>query len=48
VLGGNQSDAVNIRAFARDRVAGYRWPAEFPLIASSLPLSTAEASKSVT
>lgn len=48
VLGGNQSDAVNIRAFARDRVAGYRWPVEFPLIASSLPLSSAEASKSVT
>jgi hypothetical protein len=48
VLGSNQSDAVNIRAFARDRVAGYRWPVALPLLAAALPLSTAEASKSVT
>ncbi|EJF8031363.1 TIGR02594 family protein [Escherichia coli] len=27
VLGGNQSDAVNIKAFPRSRVSGYRWPA---------------------
>lgn len=26
VLGGNQSDAVNIKAFPRSRVSGYRWP----------------------
>ncbi|EKM5742862.1 TIGR02594 family protein [Enterobacter kobei] len=26
VLGGNQSDAVNIRAFSPGRVVGYRWP----------------------
>ena len=26
VLGGNQSDAVNIRAFPIKRVSGYRWP----------------------
>ena len=26
VLGGNQSDAVNIKAFSRSRVSGYRWP----------------------
>jgi hypothetical protein len=26
VLGGNQSDAINIRAFPLDRVTGYRWP----------------------
>ena len=26
VLGGNQGDAVNIRAFPRDRVLAYRWP----------------------
>lgn len=25
ILGGNQSDAVNIAAFKRDRVSGYRW-----------------------
>lgn len=33
VLGGNQSDAVNIRAFPLYRVTGYRWPAgvtDFP------------------
>lgn len=28
VLGGNQSDAVNIKPFSRSRVLGYRWPAE--------------------
>ncbi|EFG2177021.1 TPA: TIGR02594 family protein [Escherichia coli] len=27
VLGGNQSDAVNIKAFPRSRVSGYRCPA---------------------
>ena len=27
-LGGNQSDAVNVKAFAPDRVLGYRWPLE--------------------
>lgn len=48
VLGGNQSDQVNIRTFPRDRVAGYRWPAAFPMIASSLPVSSAENSGSVT
>lgn len=48
VLGGNQSDQVNIRTFPRDRVAGYRWPAAFPIIASSLPVSSAENSGSVT
>lgn len=27
VLGGNQGDAVNVRAFPRARVLAYRWPA---------------------
>lgn len=27
VLGGNQSDAVNIKPFKTDRVVGFRWPA---------------------
>lgn len=27
VLGGNQGDAVNVRAFQRGRVIAYRWPA---------------------
>lgn len=31
VLGGNQSDAVNIKPFALDRVAGYRWCSQYPL-----------------
>lgn len=26
VLGGNQSDEVNVKAFSRHRVLGYRWP----------------------
>jgi uncharacterized protein (TIGR02594 family) len=30
VLGGNQGDAVNIRAFSLDRVLGYRWPDDHP------------------
>jgi uncharacterized protein (TIGR02594 family) len=41
VLGGNQSDEVNIRPFANDRVLGYRWPNTFPLPAArGLPLLT--------
>lgn len=31
VLGGNQADAVNIKPFSVDRVAGYRWPSTYPL-----------------
>jgi hypothetical protein len=27
VLGGNQSDAVNIKPFDTSRIVGYRWPA---------------------
>lgn len=39
VLGGNQGDAVNIKPFGRDRVLGYRWPANTPLPANNnLPL----------
>lgn len=30
VLGGNQSDAVNIKPFSRSRVLGYRWPSVWP------------------
>jgi hypothetical protein len=26
ILGGNQGDAVNVRAFPRARVLAYRWP----------------------
>lgn len=31
VLGGNQSDAVNIKPFSTDRVLGYYWPIGVPL-----------------
>ena len=30
VLGGNQSDAVNIKPFSTDRVLGYIWPSIWP------------------
>ncbi|EPZ6046381.1 TIGR02594 family protein [Enterobacter hormaechei] len=48
VLGGNQSDAVNIRAFSTERVTGYRWPTGEPRTTQALPtgdaaLSTNEA-----
>lgn len=42
VLGGNQGDEVNIRAFDRGRVVGYRWPKAVPLpAAAGLPLLAA-------
>lgn len=31
ILGGNQSDAVNIKPFSVNRVLGYRWPGPGPL-----------------
>lgn len=52
VLGGNQGDAINIRAFGRDRVLGYRWPAGelrphpdggLPVYKNGAPTSTNEA-----
>ena len=50
VLGGNQGDAVNVKAFPRSRATAYRWPmglpadvgAPLPLLASA-ELSTNEA-----
>lgn len=47
VLGGNQSDAVNIKSFDNGRVLGYRWPTGVELPAIGLPvLSAVEASTS--
>lgn len=47
LLGGNQGDAVNISAFARGRVLGYRWPAAVPLPPPGpLPVGRAELSRS--
>jgi len=51
VLGGNQSDAVNIKAFNPARVVGYRFPSgiarsphsELPILASNGELSMNEA-----
>lgn len=51
VLGGNQGDMVSIKPFGRDRVLGYRWPANtklpesyaLPLLKSDGKLSTNEA-----
>lgn len=31
VIGGNQSDAVNIKAFDNSRILGYRWPVSVPM-----------------
>lgn len=45
VLGGNQSDEVNIKTFPLDRVAGYRWPAGEELPTHSLALGNAATSK---
>lgn len=44
VLGGNQGNEVNVRAFSRDRVSGYRWPADKPIVMASLPLGGASTS----
>lgn len=46
VLGGNQGDAVNVKAFPVSRVTGYRYPAGLVLPDFPLPvLSPAELSK---
>lgn len=44
VLGGNQSDAINIRAFSRSRVTGYRWPVNEPRDSRMLPLMNGTSS----
>lgn len=46
VLGGNQGDAVNIRAFSRDRVSGYRWPDGVAMDARPLPVADGDNSTS--
>ena len=46
VLGGNQGDAVNVKAFQRSRVTGYRWPAGIACPNDPLPvMGAAELSK---
>ncbi|EBX2183617.1 TIGR02594 family protein [Salmonella enterica subsp. enterica serovar Aba] len=46
ILGGNQADAVNIKAFPCPRVSDYRWPAGVTDVPQSLPLLNAEKSTS--
>lgn len=46
VLGGNQGDAINVRAFARDRVSGYRWPNGVSVDIRPLPVGDASTSTS--
>ena len=47
VLGGNQGDEVNIKAFPVSRVTGYRWPIDRPIPVEPLPtLGAAQLSKS--
>lgn len=45
VLGGNQGDAVNVKAFPLGRVSGYRWPAGQPVGYPPPLLGAAELSK---
>lgn len=44
VLGGNQSDEVNIRSFNRARAIGYRYPAGETIPADPLPIMAAVVS----
>lgn len=44
ILGGNQSDAVNIKAFPVSRVSGYRWPAGVDIPSEELPVGSAAQS----
>lgn len=38
ILGGNQSDGVNVSAFPVSRVTGYRWPESIPVPIGPLPV----------
>lgn len=45
VLAGNQGDAVNIKAFSRSRVTGYRWPTNIVINPDhNLPIGVAQLS----
>jgi uncharacterized protein (TIGR02594 family) len=46
VLGGNQSDSVNIAPFDMSRVAGYRWPSEIQYQRIDLPVIKTSARSS--
>lgn len=42
-LGGNQSDAVNVKAFPANRVVGYYWPKGVPVPGTDLTTTTGTA-----
>lgn len=44
ILGGNQSDAVNVRAFGMDRLTSLRWPSGFPVPSDDLTVGFAATS----
>lgn len=44
LLGGNQSDAVNIKAFPKERVLSYRWPDGVEIDSRPLPIGDAALS----
>lgn len=46
VLGGNQGDQVSVKAFPQDRVTGYRWPVDVPILSHALQIGAAETSGS--
>ncbi|MCP4366346.1 MAG: TIGR02594 family protein [Planctomycetes bacterium] len=49
VVGGNQGDAVSLKAFNTNQVLGYRWPKSTPIPESKLlPVGTAAKIESVT
>ncbi|KQT14001.1 peptidoglycan-binding protein [Methylobacterium sp. Leaf399] len=48
LLGGNQSDAVNVAAFKRSEITAFRWPSDVPIpAASTLPTTIAGARSGV-
>lgn len=46
VLGGNQGDQVSVKTFPVDRVTGYRWPVDIPILSRALQIGEAETSHS--
>ncbi len=48
VLGGNQGNEVNVRAFPESRVSGYRWPLSWPVPHVSLQIGSAPATRGET
>lgn len=47
LLGGNQGDKVSIAGFPRSEFTAFRWPANIPIIAGTLPSTIKDAAKNV-